>query len=204
MAPELFKENEIKEPEENDPKKDEYDKSCDIFSLSIILWQMLNGYKSKPFNTCKKSDIVYKLMYQKDYNSFWKSSYHKHVQFLGKNSNPFDNTNDIKNLFEEMFTFDPIKRIKAQEIEHHAWFIDMDCNAKMPSQISHQSELRNFYHEINHKKIAEKSKDLESIGTLYSTQNTNKNKSSSSKRVIVGYSDTQPENESSLEISVTK
>ena len=107
----------------DDIKNSDTDKACDIFSLSIILWKMLNGYDSKPFNQCKPSDFTYRSIYLSNYKPFW--DYHSNKKFVEKNYNRFRNTNMIKNLFERMFTFKPSKRITINDIEKHAWIIHM-------------------------------------------------------------------------------
>ena len=89
---------------------------------------LLNGYKSKPFNNCKRNDYVYKFIINKDYISFWNSKYHHQndsIQFLKNGYNQFNNNKLIQDLLQQMFAFYPMKRIEAKDIEHHAWLIDM-------------------------------------------------------------------------------
>ena len=206
MAPELVNErkhivNETKEEENSN----EFDKACDIFSLSIILWQMLNGYKSKPFNSCKNTDQVYQLIINKKYDLFWNSKYHKKIQFLENGYNLFDNNEMIQDLFQQMFEYQPKKRIKAQEIENHAWITHTSRDRRLLRRTIYKSELQSLYCENHATQTAKEMKENEmqqnmnSIGSLYSKEK--QYPSNNNNIVNVGYSDTQPENESSLVIS---
>ena len=59
------------------------------------------------------------IFVNKDYDSFWNSKYHhqnnSNVKFLEKGYNPFNNNELIEDLFNQMFEFDPMKRIKARK-----------------------------------------------------------------------------------------
>ena len=108
---------------DNDEKIDLTDiniqKSCDIFSLSIILWQMLNGYNSKPFEyIASKDDALYKLIINKNYKQFWE--YHSQCIFMKYTYE----RNNIKDLFIKMFEFDPMKRISVENILKHEFIIN--------------------------------------------------------------------------------
>ena len=170
---------------------------------------MLNGYKSKPFNTCKRNDCVYKSIVEKKYHSFWNSDYHKNnnIKFLEKGYDQFNNKNkQLQDLFEQMFEFCPMKRIKAKDIEHHAWFKDMHANTSFLTQHKYKGELQHLYFECSTKKVQENDckQNMDSIGSLYSQERTNKNNSNnndSNNIVKIGYDSTQPSNESSIEIS---
>ena len=208
MAPELVNEREHKENTENKEENNlnNNDKACDIFSLSMILWKMLNGYKSKPFNSCKKNDPIYKLIIDKNYNLFWNSKYHKKIAFLENGYNKFENNETIQNLFEKMFEYDPNKRIKAQQIENHAWFTHMGRDKRLLKSSIYKSELQSLYYENRNIQTSKQMQEnqmkqnMGTIGSLYS--NTKEQNISSNNNIVnVGYSDTQPENESSLEIS---
>ena len=173
-------------------------KACNIFSLSIILWKMLSGYKSKPFDECKQTDNKWIIL--RKYDSFWNSKYHKNIQFLEKNYNRFNNNKLIQDLFEKMFEYYPLKRIKAREIENHPWFTDMhgnSINEKLHSPDVYESELHSFYVEnraqVQVNKMKEKVNNIES---LYSIQSNNR--SDHDHVFNVGFSDTQPPNESSV------
>ena len=197
MAPELFKENDIKQGSDDEKEENIYNKACDIFSLSIILWQMLNGYDSKPFNTCEKNDYVYKLIIDKKYNLFWNCKYHENnIQFLENDYNRFNNNKLIQDLFEKMFEFYPMKRIKAKDIEYHAWIVDMHSNERLLPQATYEGELQHL-HRQTHDKIVKK---IDSTGSLYSNS-TKKTHNSGNNRLKVLHSDTQPSNESSVEFS---
>ena len=58
-------------PEIDDKKNKKISYACDIFTVGVILWQMINGYKSHPFKTSKPDDKIYKYIYQKKFNQFW-------------------------------------------------------------------------------------------------------------------------------------
>ena len=156
MAPELIINRNAKLSDEKIDLSDiSISKSCDIFSLSIILWQMLNGYNSKPFNKiASKDDKLYSLIIDKNYNKFWE--YHKECIFM---KYTYERRN-IQNLFEQMFEFDPIKRINVNNILKHEFIIDIDIgidsnnknNNKFPE--SYKLFLRNGF--IKNKRINKK------------------------------------------------
>ena len=124
--------------ERNEIDQNGREKACDIFSVSIILGQMLNGYKSRPFDQCKETDQVYKLIIFQKYNSFWNSKYHKNdIKFLEHDYNQFKNNEMIQNLFD----YNP-------NINHHAWIRYTCSNAKLMSSDVYQSELQSIS-EIN-------------------------------------------------------
>ena len=129
----------------DDIKNSDTDKACDIFSLSIILWKMLNGYDSKPFNQCKPSDFTYRSIYLSNYKTFW--DYHNNKKFVEKNYNRFRNTNMIKNLFERMFTFKPSKRITINDIEKHEWIIDMHNHKNFQGKHVYNGILQILYRQ---------------------------------------------------------
>ena len=70
MAPEFCSGSDVDHDEDKSHDK-HCNKAYDTFSLSMILWQMLNGYESKPFNQCIQKDQIYKLIVSKNYSSFW-------------------------------------------------------------------------------------------------------------------------------------
>ena len=205
MAPELFKENDITQDSDEKKDKNEFDKACDIFSLSIILWQMLNGYKSKPFNSCKRNDYVYTFIVNKDYTSFWNSPYHKDsIKFVENANNKFNNAKLIQKLFQQMFEFDPLKRIKAKDIGHHPWLTHMHAHKNLLGrEYTHEGELQRLYFEKHVTNIQEndRKESIHSIGSLYSKETRNKSNDNSNNTLKIGYDSTQPLNESSVKIS---
>ena len=93
--------------------------SCDIFSLGIILWKMLMGIDSKPFedfefHTRVTSDYPrYMLIVDKKYDDWWK---------LFKNHNAYYNDNDLKRLFIRLFDPFPTSRITINDIKKDDWY----------------------------------------------------------------------------------
>ena len=163
---------------------------------------MLNGYKSKPFNNCTKNDYVYKFIINTDYKSFWNSKYHNksNIKFLENGYNPFNNSEKIQDLFEQMFEFSPMKRITANDIEHHSWFTNMNAHKKLQKQFRYTSELQHLYFENDSTKMQESDmKEKDSMESFYSKERTTHN--SNNNILNIGYDSTQPSNESSLEIS---
>ena len=166
---------------------------------------MLNGYKSKPFDNCKRNDYVYKFIIDNNYNSFWNSKYHNtnsnNIEFLEKGYNKFDNNEKIQDLFQQMFEFYPMKRIKAKDIEHHSWFTHMNTHENLLEQFRYKSELQNLYFARHVTKVEENEmkENMDSIGSLYSKER--RRNVSNNNIMKIGYSDTQPSNESSFEMS---
>ena len=163
---------------------------------------MLNGYKSKPFSTCNQNDCVYKFIVEKDYNSFWNSKYHHNngIKFIENGYNQFNNNNLIQDLLQQMFEFDPIKRIKAKDIEHHAWFADMNAHKNLLEAHRYTSQLQHLCFLNDSTKTKEKNiqQSIDSIGSFYSKESRNK---SNNNILKIGYDSTQPSNESSVEMS---
>ena len=121
-------------------------KSCDVFSLSIIYWQMMNGYKNYPFKLCKYGnkcsdyDPKYKFIKHKKYNQFWD---------IHKNCNM--NINDrllLCKLFESMFEYNPHERISIDKILSHEWVVSNESN---PLFNMNNFQLETFVRDIFHK-----------------------------------------------------
>ena len=140
------------------------------------------------------------------HNSFWKSKYQKNIKFLEKNYDKFGNNKYIQDLFEKMFEFDPIKRIKAKDIENHKWLVDMHSHKDISLQHVYESELQHLSHMTTIAKQAENNimkQTFDNIESLYNSNsnnmNNNYNSNNSNKSVHnvmnIGYSDTQPSNE---------
>ena len=120
-----------KSPEllENDTKYDIKNiivlKSCDIFSLSIIFWQMMNGIEYLPFQLYKRPININKTKYQYikhgQYSQFWKIHRKANmIQYMNNNSSDVDL---LLNLFEQMFAYNPHHRITVDKILKHEWII---------------------------------------------------------------------------------
>ena len=89
--------------------------ASDIFSIGVILWQMINGIgnNNTPFTEASKNDSKYKDIINGNFNSFWK--YHKKIPMMkwidGK---ILDN---LKYLFQGLFEFHVKKRFDIKSIE---------------------------------------------------------------------------------------
>ena len=98
--------------------------SCDVFSLGIILWKMMMGIDSEPFEKFVPPEqsklssggnyATYQLIEQKKYNSWWEK--------VGKNNIPYLYDNDLKHLFSSMFDPLPQTRITLSDIQNHKWY----------------------------------------------------------------------------------
>ena len=115
MAPEMFFTNKSRIYLRNES---DYFK-CDIFSLGIILWQMLNGIDSKPFEIFDNPQDTldhwykYRLISQKKYNLWW-----NHFQ----NDIDYHYDHHLKNLFVRMFDHNPQTRVSINGIKAHKWY----------------------------------------------------------------------------------
>ena len=105
---------------------------------------MLNGYNSKPFysNIASKDDKLYSLIINKNYDEFW--DYHKECVFM---KYTYDR-NNIKNLFNKMFEFNPKNRITVNKILKHEFILNNDN--KMNEDINNNNNsfeiyMRNIY-----------------------------------------------------------
>ena len=197
-APELYSEN-------NTDINSISDKACDIFSLSIILWQMLNGYKTKPFNSCKKDDPKYKSIVLRNYRTFWENHAASDNYRIRFENNRFSNNYEIKDLFERMFEFDATKRISIQEIEKHKWILDMHSQTTFQSNFFYNSRLQTLFEEISNnvgdtKIVPEKNVNKQ---PAKNDNNINNKDSNNNNNDAVCYSDKYSESEkiSSLGIS---
>ena len=88
--------------------------SCDIFSLGVILWQMLNGIESMPFDQATQYDPKYIYITQNDLRMFWKCHYNCRI-VKGKRKSS-------QRLLLRMFCFNPNDRITIDEILNHPWY----------------------------------------------------------------------------------
>ena len=77
-------------------------KSCDVFSLSIIFWQMMNGIEYLPFKCDENNGINdgnYGLIERKKFDKFWND--HKECNMISSNNK--ENILLLYSLFEQMF-----------------------------------------------------------------------------------------------------
>ena len=89
--------------------------SCDIFSLGIILWQMLMGIETKPFQQfdSRNKCVKYKYIEEHQYDLWWK---HCKADIL------YYYDHDLKHLFANMFVPTPKTRITIKDIQRHRWY----------------------------------------------------------------------------------
>ena len=201
-APELYPENKIDangNDHDNDNKDNEtsFEKACDIFSLSIILWQMLNGYKSKPFEKCTQNDSIYKLIISKDYDLFWK--HHENITFLRNGYNKFGNNELIQVLFHQLFAFEPAQRITTQQIQKHKWISHMHKHQLLSTHEFYKNRLQLLSKSTAATTTSTTTPNISSIGSLYANQNSSKQKVNNNVNVFC--SSTQPENLSTCVVS---
>jgi len=105
----------------------EYDKSCDIWSLGIILYIFLSGYP--PFDGDNNLEIFKNVMQQE-------------ISFKGEH---WENISaEACDLISKMLEKDPKKRISASQCEDHPWFRMQKFSA--PQQLDHNlvKKLRDF------------------------------------------------------------
>ena len=97
-------------------------KSCDVFSLAIRFWQMMNGIEYLSFRLYKKPININKTKYQfikyGQYDQFW--NIHKNCNMMKMNN---DNTLLLCNLFEQMFDYNPYWRITIEKILQHKFIV---------------------------------------------------------------------------------
>ena len=96
MAPE------IKESKEYDGRK------VDIFSTGVILFIIVHGIF--PFREAKPDEYFYNLIKKGDLKTYWKKVGGEHL------------SDEFKDLFIKMVSYDPEKRPTVDEIKNHSWF----------------------------------------------------------------------------------
>ena len=100
-------------------------KACDVFSLSIIFWQMMNGIKYLPFTLLKSWDIKdgnYKYIKYGNYDKFW----HTHKKCNMVVNDKQEDKHSLCDLFNQMFDYDPCKRITIPQILTHKWVVEKE------------------------------------------------------------------------------
>ena len=107
-------------------KTDIAKQACDIFSIGVVLWKMVNGIHSKPFDRAINTDINYCLIYNKLFDTFWQEKHSgcRLVKLKTRINDNYESKNSIHlmNLIEKMFIFDPHSRITINEIMDHEWY----------------------------------------------------------------------------------
>ena len=88
--------------------------ACDIFSLGVILWQLLNGIESMPFDEAIETDPKYCYISQQEHTVFWKCHYNCRIVESSSTS--------LQSLLLQMFTFNQEQRITINNIRRHKWY----------------------------------------------------------------------------------
>ena len=124
----------------------EIDSSCDVFSLGVILWQLLNGIESMPFDQAIQSDPKFVYIAQKEFDLFWKCHYN--CRIVNKASN------NVQNLLLQMFAFDPDKRISISDIRKHKWYSNVPgYNGNKESQLFFQDTMQEIHKQLRLKQM---------------------------------------------------
>ena len=86
--------------------------------IGVILFIMFAG--NPPFEKAAPNDPYYKLIKEKNYNTFWKA--HSRRRPNGFFSDAF------KDVFVKMVAFNPAERPKIEEIAVHPWVKNVVCS----------------------------------------------------------------------------
>ena len=134
-------------------------KACDVFSLSIIFWQMMNGVKYLPFTLSKYWDVResnYKYIKDGNYDKFW------HIH---KTCNMFvhDKQEDkqlLRDLFNQMFDYNRYQRITIEKILKHEWIVRKEENALFQMNDARlEVFVRDTYNKIKHSPVKQLTKE---------------------------------------------
>ncbi|MCQ2817152.1 MAG: serine/threonine-protein kinase [archaeon] len=85
---------------------------ADIFSLGVTFFAFVDG--NFAFNRATTSCIRYNYIIEKKYNLYWNASF--------RNKNKAQPSNEFKDLFQRMVSYDPNERPSIIEILSHPWF----------------------------------------------------------------------------------
>ena len=88
----------------------QYGTSCDIFSVGVILFNLLNGYP--PFKRTNNNDNIFKYIQNYDFKKFWEI--HKKCKIYHNLS--------ARDLFEQMIKYNQNDRITLINIKKHNWY----------------------------------------------------------------------------------
>ena len=120
-------------------------KSCDVLSLAIIYCQMINCIEYLPFRLFKKPININKTKYQfikyGQYHQFWNIHKKCNIMKIG------DDAELLRNLFEQMFEYNPYQRITISQILSHKLVVSNENN---PLFHMNDSKLEAFVRERYH------------------------------------------------------
>ena len=154
-APELLVASRFQEYKNSDPKTMiQVLKACDVFSLSILLWEMMNGANTLRFtihgfkcstNLDELTATDYQYIANEEYDKFWR-------QFLGPKMSykcavfGGNDSRSLRDLFQKMFVTDPLKRITIKDIFDHDWIQSMKNITNKELEL----KMRSKYVELQH------------------------------------------------------
>ena len=106
---------------------------ADIFSLGVILFNLVTGMHG--FLTSKKDDIYYRYIASDDFKSYWES--------ISKDINISELSQEFKDLYIQMVSYNPSKRPELDDILHSDWMKEInDLN---------ENEIKNELKELKYK-----------------------------------------------------
>ena len=103
------------------------DKSSDMFSIGVILWNMINGIGKnvEPFEKATINDAKYKFIHCGEYNQFWKI--HESTRMIKKLEE--SDLKQLKHLFLVLFNANPQNRYTTEDIYKDEWYQTVaDCD----------------------------------------------------------------------------
>ena len=172
-------------------------KACDVFSLSIIFWQMMNGAKYFPFTLLKVWDITesnYKYIKHGNYDKFW--HIHKKCNMLAQDKK--EDGQLLCNLFEKMFDYNPYQRITSEKILQHDWIVKKEENISFKLNDARlEVFVRDIYNTMKHSpvdQLTKESKPSSFKSTTITSTSMSVNVSTSSESSIKSSSDCISEN----------
>jgi len=117
-----------------------YNEKCDIWSIGVILYILLSGHA--PFNGSNEKEIMDKV---KKGKYAFKSKFFCMIEgVIWKNV-----SEEAVDLIKRMLTYDPEKRISAEQAYKHKWFEGRGFNTLSPERtqelISNINEFYVFY-----------------------------------------------------------
>ena len=87
-----------------------YGTACDVFSVGVILFNLLNAYP--PFKSASIDDPIYKYIKEEQFDKFWT---------MHEKCNIFYNV-PARRIFEKMVRFHSFERITLERIKHQRWY----------------------------------------------------------------------------------
>ncbi|EAS03281.2 Serine/Threonine kinase domain protein (macronuclear) [Tetrahymena thermophila SB210] len=87
--------------------------AIDIFSLGVILFILLTGHL--PFKEASPENQHFQFIKNNQYSQFWK------IHQKNKGQQNFF-SEELKDFLQQLFEFNPEKRLKIVQIKQHAWY----------------------------------------------------------------------------------